>query len=269
MPMAVLDIIPAASFASLQTQWWQPDPHLQRWIQCIWTTSSQSHNPAPSTDKLYPDAGASLIIEHRERQADCFFFYNTETIQHTWSPAVNRLCVRLKPGATAQLLQPDLLEMTNVLIPVNDQRLPGIGNFLENSHNTNPAIKVKAIQSLLLRRTTRLTRQDNRATRLVASLHDQVTSPYTFAAEQGMSRRTLERSLRREIGISPKQLHEFNRIRKARRLLIESPLALSEIALLSGYYDQAHFTNAFHSSTQETPARYRLRKVSQFSKAEN
>ncbi len=268
MSLAVLDIIPAASFATLNTHWWQPEPLLQRWVQCLWTTPAQTTGQVLRPDKLYPDAGASLIIEFNGQQGDCFFFYNTETIQHSWNPHCSRLSVRLRPGAIAQLLHPNLLEMTNVLVPLSDRLLPGISSLLECLSREPLAGQVLTLQAWLLTRISTLPKEDSQVKKLVSLLHDQVVNPYAFAADHGMSRRTLERKLRREIGVSPKQLHEFNRIRKARSLLMGFPLALSDIALQAGYYDQAHFTNAFHASTLETPAQYRHRKVSQFSKAD-
>lgn len=268
MSLAALNIIPAPSFSTLNTQWWQPDPALQRWIQCLWTTSIQTTSTILSPDKLYPDAGASLIIEFNDQQAECFYFYNTETTRHLWSPHLNRLSVRLKPGAIAQLLHPDFLEMTNVLVPLDDRILPGIGHLLESLLQQTFECQVQTVQAWLLNRASSLPKEDSKITRLVSQLHDQVINPCTFAVDHGMSRRTLERNLRREMGVSPKQLHEFNRIRKARQLLIRTPLALSDVTLEAGYYDQAHFTNVFHASTMETPAQYRQRKMSQFSKAE-
>lgn len=268
MSLTALDIIPASSFSTLNTQWWQPNPALQRWVQCLWATSIQTTDTMLSPDKLYPDAGASLIMEFNGQQAECFYFYNTETTQHFWNPYVKRLSVRLKPGAISQLLHPNFLEMTNVLVPLDDLILPGINNLLESLLQQTFECQVQTVQTWLLDRACSLSKEDSKVTKLVSQLHDQVINPYAFAADHGMSRRTLERKLRSEIGVSPKQLHEFNRIRKARNLLMLSPLPLSDVALQAGYYDQSHFTNAFHASTLETPAQYRHRKVSQFSKAE-
>lgn len=91
--------------------------------------------------------------------------------------------------------------------------------------------------------------------------------PTQLGAQLGFTRRTLERKLQREVGVSPGQLVAFARLQHARREMIETTLPLAEIALNCGYYDQAHFTHAFHSLTHETPDTYRKRKLSQIYKA--
>ncbi len=82
-----------------------------------------------------------------------------------------------------------------------------------------------------------------------------------------MTRRTLERKLKREVGVTPGQLVAYARLDRARHRLLETTLPLAEIALQCGYYDQAHFTHAFQSLAYETPAAYRKRKLSQIYKA--
>lgn len=269
MSLTAMDIIPATTFSLLNTRWWQPNRELQPWIQCIWSTPAQISSPVCHPDKLYPDGGASLIFEfHRHHQGHCFYYYNTKTITHAWDLKQHRISVRLQAGTVAKLLHPDFLDMTNVLVPLNDQLLPSINLLLENLQNRPLADRIQRIQTWLLARTSDHPKEVSKIKQLVTLMKGQAESPYLLADKHGMSRRTLERHLRSQLGITPKQLHDFNRTLRARNLLISSPLSLSDIALQSGYYDQAHFTNAFQASNHETPGQYRHRKMSQISKAD-
>ena len=94
----------------------------------------------------------------------------------------------------------------------------------------------------------------------IAVLHDSFLTPLTL------------RSIAAEIGIHPSHLAKlFRRFRQCtvgeyvRQLrlsyaierLSKSNQSIAEIALTSGFYDQAHLTNAFKAAMGTTPARFR------------
>jgi len=79
-----------------------------------------------------------------------------------------------------------------------------------------------------------------------------------LAAETGVSRRTLQRRLNAH-GCSFKRLLQAVREEQSRRYLDDPRLAITEIALLLGYSDQASFSNAFKSWCGCAPSEYRQR----------
>jgi AraC-like DNA-binding protein len=79
----------------------------------------------------------------------------------------------------------------------------------------------------------------------------------TVAAESGWSRAHLGRRMRRDLGITPKQLSRMVRFRHALNLVRRSGLALGEVALESGYSDQAHMSNEFREFTGRSPDSFR------------
>jgi len=99
---------------------------------------------------------------------------------------------------------------------------------------------------------------------MLSASHGHLTD---VAGDLGMSTRTLERHCIREIGMAPSVLLECLRMRRARQLLATTELPLAELALVCGYYDQAHFNRAFSDFVGETPGTYRRRKLSHFYKA--
>lgn len=80
----------------------------------------------------------------------------------------------------------------------------------------------------------------------------------SLARDMGISRRTLQRRLR-EQGASFKQILQDVREAQSRRYLDDPRLAVTEIAMLLGYSDQASFSNAFKSWCGCAPTEYRQR----------
>jgi AraC-like DNA-binding protein len=77
-----------------------------------------------------------------------------------------------------------------------------------------------------------------------------------LAAELGWSRRHLTTTVRRELGLAPKPLERLLRFERAvERLRAGDELA--DVALDSGYYDQAHFNRDFKAFAGVTPTAYR------------
>ncbi len=79
-----------------------------------------------------------------------------------------------------------------------------------------------------------------------------------LAADMGVSRRTLQRRLNAH-GSSFKRILQDVREQQSRRYLDDPRLAITEIALLLGYSDQASFSNAFKLWCGCAPSEYRHR----------
>ena len=82
----------------------------------------------------------------------------------------------------------------------------------------------------------------------------------SLAEELEISRRTLQRRLS-GLGSSFKQILQDVREEQSRRYLDDPRLAITEIALLLGYSDQASFSNAFKSWCGCAPSEYRQRSA--------
>jgi AraC-like DNA-binding protein len=78
-----------------------------------------------------------------------------------------------------------------------------------------------------------------------------------LADEIGWSSKRLIAEFREHVGLPPKTAARVLRFRKAMRLHDEDPSRTwSEIALRSGYYDQAHFNRDFRQFAGATPTEY-------------
>jgi AraC family transcriptional regulator len=67
----------------------------------------------------------------------------------------------------------------------------------------------------------------------------------SLAGEVGISRSHFSRSFRQTLGQSPFEWLRVKRIERAKRLLLEGALSVAEVAIATGFADQAHLTRAF------------------------
>lgn len=63
------------------------------------------------------------------------------------------------------------------------------------------------------------------------------------------------REFKKEFGLTPHKFQIQNRIRKAQHLLLEKH-SITEVALLTGFYDQSHFNKCFKKIVGITPSEY-------------
>jgi len=78
-----------------------------------------------------------------------------------------------------------------------------------------------------------------------------------LASTAGLSTSHFIRAFKRSAGVTPHRYLLQRRVRRALGLLAETTLALSEVAMASGFADQSHFCRQFRKLVGATPSRYR------------
>ncbi|PRY64016.1 AraC family transcriptional regulator [Vreelandella songnenensis] len=247
-----------------------PDRRLQPWVQCLWSLSGNQRGRY-STEKLYPDAGASLTISLESPRPVITLCFNRRTLLETLDYPAPRLGVRFKAAGTYCLLGLSPEAFTDIYYELNTGSQPaeiaGLIPVVEQLYPLDAVQGINVLEAWLLRLLDRQPAIQSRLPLLTDTISKLQLSPQQLGAQLGFTRRTLERKLKREVGASPGQLVAFARLQHARHALIETTQPLADIALNCGYYDQAHFTRAFQSLALETPNAYRQRKLSQIYKA--
>lgn len=275
------DLILPSNANYLNFQYRLPDKRLTPWVQCLWSIGGTGHLTEPRTEKFYPDAGASLSIKLASSHPIITFCFNRHTLIETLDTTAPCLGIRFKAAGAHCLLGllPEAFTDThhrldNELEPLSLQtsslqrpRLQGLKPVVERLYQLDSQQGLRLLETWLLHRLESKPPSDSRITTIVQAIGELQLSPQQLGATLGFTRRTLERKLKREVGVTPGQLVAYTRLNRARHGLLETTLPLAEIALQCGYYDQAHFTHAFQSLAYETPAAYRKRKLSQIYKA--
>jgi AraC-like DNA-binding protein len=100
-------------------------------------------------------------------------------------------------------------------------------------------------------------RQLRRVTDYVIDHLSQAVRLKELAAMSGLSQSQFGRAFKASTGLSPHQWQLNARIARAQELLLSGALALSEIALLTGFAEQSHFTRVFKNVTGASPAAWR------------
>jgi AraC-like DNA-binding protein len=78
-----------------------------------------------------------------------------------------------------------------------------------------------------------------------------------LASQTGLSPHYFSLLFKRAVGVSPYRYVLSTRIERAKRLLRERKMAMSEIALELGFADQSHFSKVFKTFAGATPRQYR------------
>jgi len=78
-----------------------------------------------------------------------------------------------------------------------------------------------------------------------------------LAASLGVSSRQLRRAVRNELGVSPVELAQTNRLLLAKRLIAETQLPMVQVALAAGFHSVRRFNSLFRSHYRLTPSALR------------
>ena len=239
-----------------------PHPFLQPWVQCYWKVSSQ--DLVITEEKLYPDGGTSLIMDFAQPTLPMHFNAIQTFHKLPLSGTLDRIGIRFHPGGAYQLLGLDMWELVGrefclqslgFECPLLQEQLSEAMSLLQ---------RLQLIDSWLQQESVRLKAERGLVQRLLPVMSLGANSIEDLSSQSALSRRQLERKFQQQVGLSPVKLKQLIRIKQARLLISQSPASsLTQIALDTGFYDQAHFIRQFQQITQQTPGEYRQRKMSQ------
>ena len=99
--------------------------------------------------------------------------------------------------------------------------------------------------------------QQRRATELLAGHLDGSVRLATLAGECGLSASHFARSFRQSFGTSPHNYLIRQRVERAKQLLSDSRCPLSDVALHTGFADQAAFSRTFKAVVGSSPGQWR------------
>jgi transcriptional regulator GlxA family with amidase domain len=105
---------------------------------------------------------------------------------------------------------------------------------------------------------------DARQLRLViGAIHEKIAEPLSvsmLSSIAGLSRSHFSCAFRTSVGRTPHAHIVRLRIERAMKLMLDTNVPLSEIALATGFSDQAHFSNKFRRLAGTTPTQWRKQR---------
>ncbi|ALM52243.1 AraC family transcriptional regulator [Halomonas huangheensis] len=253
--------LPPLVLPDLSVRRWLPSPELRPWVDLYWLAEGQ----APSVIQAhgYADGGTTLLFEGLDStQPEGYWEARPYHGVRRFAVSHRAMGVRLCPGGAWQLaggrrrgrylaevldgepswLTPLAEELAELL--TLGQRLVHLDAFLcRLAHDAGLAIDT--------------------VQRVLPILTQSEVPVAAWQSRIGITRRGLERIFERQVGMSPGQLALAWRIKAARQALTDSTAAIAEIAVDTGFHDQAHLTHAFRRIVGEPPGAYRRRKWSQ------
>jgi transcriptional regulator GlxA family with amidase domain len=94
-------------------------------------------------------------------------------------------------------------------------------------------------------------------TRAIQMMTDNIEDPQppsVIAREIGISGRQMERLFGRYLNCSPKKYYVDLRLQKARKLLVQTDLSVTEIAFATGFNSPSHFSKIYHAQFSVSPS---------------
>jgi AraC-like DNA-binding protein len=170
------------------------------------------------------------------------------------------LHVFLKPAAARALLGVSGRDVASQVVHLADidgamcdelvERLGGADTWLE---------RFAEVDRVLLRRLRPVTAPDDLvwAWRRLATSHGRV-SVHDLARAVGFSRRHFGERFTSEFGIVPKVAARIFRFERACRLFLRRPRRIADVAMASGFHDQAHMVHEWHALAGCTPREWIL-----------
>ncbi|SHF93453.1 Helix-turn-helix domain-containing protein [Microbulbifer donghaiensis] len=234
-------------------------------VECYWSTGSILSPQTVFTETLYPDGGASLSIDLGSPDRSSCFQFNSAISRSQFSSSSLILSIRFRPGALFHLFGISPQDCNDIVVPVQHLLTPiQLSRFFALVDSLTPSDVISSltkIEEWLLEIELSTERSTGRVERALAQLAPTDTVE-SMAEAAGTSVRTLERQFRLEVGMTPSQVLQYRRMKLARAQLSLSNTHLAKVALICGFYDQAHFTRTFTRFVGETPSTYRSRKLS-------
>ena len=238
----------------------QPASDLLPWVSCLYAASVKAPDNYRLNCRLFNDASVIRIqlqgvwtaesrdgLRRHERSA-LLFGPQSKAMPVSVTGSFASVGIAMRPGACFKVLGKNMADFVDRIVDAADFGLPGGMAMEQLDLNGRPEDWLSQLENSVREFLGRLQPEPpDRETLLFErlTLTDPNTPVADFAAQHGIDQRKLERLVRRDFGMAPKQV-----LRRARALDMASHLRgvadaeeAAEVALR--YYDQSHLIRDF------------------------
>jgi len=249
---------------------WPPSAPLSGVILAYWRVAGDGRSvPSPT---ILPDAYVEIVINLGDAVAlDGQVFHGIQparavvglleaAIDMQYPEDVCTFGIRLHPARAATVLGVPAPALVNIVSPLGRvcQALEDRVSAVIDTHPRMESADARnALERVLLDHFRGVTSKDDLIVRAVDRLlgADVLITVSDLATEFGLSPRHLQRRFLDEVGVSPKRLERLARFARAwRQAVMGPPLTWADLALDSGYADQAHLVREFRTFGARPPA---------------
>ena len=250
-----------------------PSRPLRDYVRCYWHLESSGNAALSGVDSVVPDGCAEIILNRADLfrrhcagtshlQAQVLLVGQiTRAIQIQATGSVDLIGIRFEPHGLNALLGIPMHELVNVDVCLAQVDAGLHRQLVLACERTSLVDQIASIEAALLAKFAQRTSKTTRSRDLVTGAVSFMNAPSTtdqIAARLGVSRRTLQRTFRERVGLSPKL---YSRIQKLQRVIrhIDSggPVhGWTDVALTHGYFDQSHLIRDFRLIARTTPDKY-------------
>lgn len=247
----------------------RPSPQLRPFVQWFWAIESNGPVLDKRQEFMHPDGSLSLLFnwgdalqmeDGRYPQTATFHQIRPHSQLMTLTGNIRAFGILFRPGGAYPFFGIPMYEIASGNVVYKDQ-LSQLNEQLAQRSTFNK--KIMLAETWLMRL---LSREHTPSQLIPASInlinYNLGKQPiHEVAQNVYVSERQLERLYKKEVGLSPKKYARLVRLHHARNAIKQAKMPnLSEIALHTGFYDQAHFNREFKNSIGITPSAYIARQ---------
>ncbi|MCA1757261.1 MAG: helix-turn-helix domain-containing protein [Bacteroidales bacterium] len=260
----------------MQVNFYPPSSDLIPYVKYYWKVTTPYPAPSSISPSGYPELifqfGDPVLIKIGSMEKGSVPLaliagQITRPVNLTFSGMLQCFCVKLMPYSLRAIFRVNSSSFTDSTTDMGEVD-PGLNQYLFHKLTDagNDMERVRIIETTL-RKMLRINSDSINALSSSVLKHCLSVDKLNYGeiiANSGASRRTLERNIKQDIGLTPKKFLKIIRFNRAFSMLKErSDMNLQDIAYLNGYYDLPHFINEFREYSGCSPIRY-LRQGDKF-----
>jgi len=232
-----------------------PGTPLNRYVEAFWYSTSES--VFPRREIVYPDCCADIILTVSPSYSHVFITGVMTTAKAVVAPEETAyIGIRFKPGFAGFFIPSPLNEYTDLSVSSLPKPYEDIFDVLIPKSSIDLPQAVECLSNVLLEQLAKSHCQNTE--QQIVQLNTIRSNRVSKMAERlGTSRRTLHRLYLHHFGLSPTQFNNIKRFRRFRSIAKSGSFtSLADLALASGYYDQADMTRHIKKIAGQTPAAF-------------
>jgi AraC-like DNA-binding protein len=249
-------------------------PGLAPYVKCIWSLESDGAIFGSTRERILPDSCVELVFHFHDPYLSHFASGGSALQPRSFVVGQMKRFLEIEPAGRAGLVAVRFLvrgaylffhrplsEVAAGVVDLEDLWPTRAGEWTERiALAKNMAERVRFIEQALLGLLCENGRTEpavDRALVLIEASKGRIRVD-ELADEIGVSCRHLTRQFQRAVGLSPKELGRITRFLHVLQLLSNgNSRSLTDAALESGYFDQAHFNHEFRELAGMSPSELR------------